>query len=320
MNMNKQFNINFDVRSDKLNFSLFWLTGFADAESSFAVNIFKSGYNKLGWAVQSDFSIELHIKDLELLQNIKSHFGVGSIRIRIKNDVAKSAILSVRSVKDLLEIIIPHFDKYPLLTQKRRDFLLFKEIVIIMNNKQHLTLEGLEKIVSLRMAMTKVIPENLKLHFAHISKSNFSLKLTSLQPNLEWFVDGDGCFFVNQQKNSSNNTKETVYLKFQITQHLRDKILMENLIGFLGCGRIQEDLKRSVVNFIVTKHKDIAKVIIPIFNQHPLMFSKHLDYKDFCIVSTIMKKSSLTSDDYKKIESIKSGMNKGRNIDVNTLN
>jgi len=64
----------------------------------------------------------LHIKDLELLQNIKSHFGVGSIRIRIKNDVAKSAILSVRSVKDLLEIIIPHFDKYPLLTQKRRDY------------------------------------------------------------------------------------------------------------------------------------------------------------------------------------------------------
>lgn len=30
----------------------------------------------------------------------------------------------------------------------------------------------------------------------------------------------DGCFFVNKQKSSSNN-KDTVYLKFQITQHLR---------------------------------------------------------------------------------------------------
>lgn len=270
--------------------------------------------------VQSDFSIELHIKDLELLQNIKAHFGVGSIRIRVKNDVAKSAIFSVRSVKDLLEVIIPHFDRYFLLTQKRIDFLLFKQIVIMMNNKEHLTLEGLEKIVSLRMAMTKVIPENLKLHFAHVSKSNFSLELPSLQPNLEWlvgFVDGDGCFFVNQQKSSSNSSKDTVYLKFQITQHLRDKFLMENLISFLGCGRIQEDLKRSVVNFIVTKHKDIAKVIIPIFNQHPLMSNKHLEFKDFCEVSTIMEKSPLTSDDYKQIELIKSGMNKGRNIDVN---
>jgi hypothetical protein len=65
-----------------------------------------------------------------------------------------------------------------------------------------------------------------------------------------------------------------------------DKFLMENLISFLGWGRIQEDLKRSVVNFIVTKHKDIAKVIIPIFNQHPLMSSKHLEFKDFCEVSS----------------------------------
>lgn len=47
------------------------------------------------------------------------------------------------------------------------------------------TLDGLEKIVSLRVVMTKVIPENLKLYFSHVSKSNFSLELTSLQSNLE---------------------------------------------------------------------------------------------------------------------------------------
>lgn len=79
---NKQSNINFDVRSDKLNFSPFWLTGLADV-GSFAVNIVKSENNKLGWRVQSDFSIKLHIKDFELLQNIKAHFGVGSIRRRV---------------------------------------------------------------------------------------------------------------------------------------------------------------------------------------------------------------------------------------------
>lgn len=73
---------------------------------------------------------------------------------------------------------------------------------------------------------------------------------------------------------------------------------MENSISFLGCGRIQ-DLNRSVVNFILTKHKDIAKVIIPIFDQDPLMSSKHLDFTDFCKVSTIMEKLSLTYSDYK---------------------
>lgn len=50
------------------------------------------------------------------------------------------------------------------------------------------TLDGLEKIVSLRVVMTKVIPENLKLYFSHVSKSNFSLELTSLQSNLEWLI------------------------------------------------------------------------------------------------------------------------------------
>lgn len=53
------------------------------------------------------------------------------------------------------------------------------------------------------MMMIKVIPENLKLHFSHISKNNFSLNLTCLQPNLELlveFVDGDGCFFCKSTK------------------------------------------------------------------------------------------------------------------------
>lgn len=31
----------------------------------------------------------------------------------------------VRSIKELTKVIIPHFDKYPLLTKKRADFELF---------------------------------------------------------------------------------------------------------------------------------------------------------------------------------------------------
>ena len=127
-----------------------------------------------------------------------------------------------------------------------------------------------------------------------------------------------GVFFVNKQKSSYKNTTEILSLKFKITQHIRDKLLFETLISFLGCGIIQVDLKRSVVNFIVTKHNDLAKVIIPIFNQYPLMSSKSLDFKEFCKVSTMTEKP-LTSDDYKEIEKIKSGMNKGRNMDVNIL-
>jgi hypothetical protein len=44
-----------------------------------------------------------------------------------------AVIFSVSAISDLTNVIIPHFVKYPLLTQKRADFLLFKLIVELMN-------------------------------------------------------------------------------------------------------------------------------------------------------------------------------------------
>lgn len=51
-------------------------------------------------------------------------------------------IYAVKSLKDLHNVIIPHFTKYPLLTQKRADFELFKLVVELMMNKEHLTQKG----------------------------------------------------------------------------------------------------------------------------------------------------------------------------------
>jgi len=35
----------------------------------------------------------------------------------------------VNSLKDLIEVIIPFFDKYPLITQKQGDYILFKQAI-----------------------------------------------------------------------------------------------------------------------------------------------------------------------------------------------
>jgi hypothetical protein len=48
-----------------------------------------------------------------------------------------------------------HFEKFPLLTEKQADFVLFKEIVTIMSNKQHLNIEGLNKILMLKSSLNK---------------------------------------------------------------------------------------------------------------------------------------------------------------------
>ena len=49
-----------------------------------------------------------------------------------------------------LQVIIEHFDKYPLITQKQADYLLFKEAVNLIINKEHLSLTGLLKLVGIK--------------------------------------------------------------------------------------------------------------------------------------------------------------------------
>jgi hypothetical protein len=74
----------------------------------------------------------------------------------------------VNKLKDILEIIIPHFDKYPLATQKLADYMLFKEIVSLMKNKEHLTLDGLNKILSYKASLNLGLSEKLKDKFSDI--------------------------------------------------------------------------------------------------------------------------------------------------------
>lgn len=69
----------------------------------------------------SCFSINLHVKDLSILSDIKEFFGVDNI-----SSNKETTKYQISSNKDLVNVIIPHFELYSLLTKKRADFLLFK--------------------------------------------------------------------------------------------------------------------------------------------------------------------------------------------------
>jgi hypothetical protein len=51
------------------------------------------------------------------------------------------------------------------LTQKATDFLLFQKAVELVNDKAHLTVEGLEKIVNIKASMNLGLSDALKLEF-----------------------------------------------------------------------------------------------------------------------------------------------------------
>jgi len=51
--------------------------------------------------------------------------------------------------------IVEHFYKYPLITQKLADYLLFREAVMLMNRKEDLTQDGFQAIVNIRASMNR---------------------------------------------------------------------------------------------------------------------------------------------------------------------
>lgn len=57
----------------------------------------------------------------------------------------------IASLHDLINVVLPHFYKYPLNIKKRADFFLFKKTILLMINKEHLTIEDIQKIVNLEL-------------------------------------------------------------------------------------------------------------------------------------------------------------------------
>ena len=119
----------------------FFITGLTDAECSFSCIIKKNAAYKTGWRVEVVFQIGLHKKDLELLKLIQAFFGGIGV---ISTSPNSMCAFKVTTLKQILNQIIPHFDKYNLITQKQADYILFKQIVILIEQGKHLNKEGLQ--------------------------------------------------------------------------------------------------------------------------------------------------------------------------------
>jgi hypothetical protein len=98
----------------KFSMDPYYIKGFSVGDACFRISIYRRKDCKTGWWVIPTFTIEIHKKDASILYKIKAYFGVGSLNIRRTKG---QLIYTVASVKDLMEVIIPHFSKYPLITQ-----------------------------------------------------------------------------------------------------------------------------------------------------------------------------------------------------------
>lgn len=294
----------------KFQLNPWFITGLADAEGSFIL--------KIGLREQLDFSLILHSIDKDLVLQIHQYFGIGNFRIkedpscggrRRRSPQAKinkfRCEFSVVKIKDIIEHVIPHFDKYPLQTKKRVDYLLFKQAAFIKyyEKKKY----NVEQLISIRASMNKGLTPTLKAKYPNI--------IPVLKPEIKFnkdlnpywisgFVSGDGHFSF---KIDNNNR---VRFFFIITQNIRDIELLNHFINYFNCGFTYINKKDNCCYFEVNKYSDIVEKVIPFFDKYNLNGIKLVNYNYFKEGFKIFKfKESLSSDELIQMKNIQNNMN-----------
>ena len=132
-----------------------YLAGFADAEGSFNLS-FRTFRKRKDYKIPLKISLcfNLSQKDPFILSQFKKHFQCGTI-IEVRERKHDGVYYyEVNNFNDIQTNVIPFFDRFGFLSaKKKRDFSKFKQIAKLLEKKEHLTIEGIEKILKLRKKM-----------------------------------------------------------------------------------------------------------------------------------------------------------------------
>lgn len=132
-----------------------WLSGFTDAEGCFNIAITRRTNTVTGYRVVLRFLLDQKNAESTLLI-IRDLFGYGQVNLRKNtNGVYR---FSNNSFKGLLSVR-DYFLTFPLKTKKAYSFNYWDKVFIMVLNKEHLVLKGLEKI----RAIAKLINLNSSL-------------------------------------------------------------------------------------------------------------------------------------------------------------
>jgi len=287
-----------------------WLVGFVDAEGSF---ILLPNYS--GTSVSFRFTIVLHVDDIEILHKIEKTLGVGCVR---KDKIRNSADFSVYKFEDILRVIIPIFQKFPLQTTKFLDYICFYEAVLIKLNSESL---GLNKIIS-KTDFIKI--KNLKTSMnsgrSIIDKEqlvNLKNKVSINKWWLQGFVEGEGTF----------GYKHLVPY-FQIAQHEKNLFVLNAIEIFLSnlfkefnntTGKKEFTVhyalnsKTGVYSMTVLGIDSLFNYIVPYFESMIFFTRKSLDYY-YWVISVVIHKFGYyyLPEGKKLVLHISSGTNKYR--------
>ena len=128
-----------------------WISGFVDGEGTFYIGIYKNEKTSVGYQVLPEFRVVQHAKNMKVLYALKKYFGCGVVR---RNHGDRYEI-RIRKLEHLEKIVLPFFEKYPLVTTKKFDFIKFREVMICIKAGKHLSKDGIVDIIKIASRMNR---------------------------------------------------------------------------------------------------------------------------------------------------------------------
>ena len=126
-----------------------YVAGFVDGEGSFNVPIRRERDRTMPLRAGLSFNVSQIGHELpDLLQDV---FGCGTVRERRDGVV----YFEVTRPYDLIERVLPFFERFPLRGPKANDLAVFITITVLVQSGEHLSPAGLRRIVKLRSPMNR---------------------------------------------------------------------------------------------------------------------------------------------------------------------
>lgn len=123
-----------------------WLLGFTESEGNFSASILKdTSTYRLRYILTQKHKINKYVLEyiLELFNNLNKKNMCGSV---VEHSTGKDVYeLRVNGLTNIL-IIINYFDKYEFISKKKDSYKKFKEVVLLIKNKDHLNKDIISKI------------------------------------------------------------------------------------------------------------------------------------------------------------------------------
>ena len=121
-------------RTESVDYLGWYISGCVDGEGCFCISVNPRSGLRTGWEIRPSFSVSQNAGRSEPLTLLKAFFGGGTIRPDRSDQTLK---YEIRSLEKLLTTVIPHFERYPLLSSKQTAFEAFARICRAMADGEH---------------------------------------------------------------------------------------------------------------------------------------------------------------------------------------